>query len=648
MEREISRVFLDNEENIYLLDEKNILYYYEHGQCFPFRSLMTDIKKCFRIDENFYVHNKNTINAFHNGLKQIKFEHEDMATGIDDIDYCGQLDIIVTLINKKVTIYGHISDSFFTSINDYEFPGSYKFIKIVDKLLLLYNNGCINVYDLDRNLYISDMMNDFVISINICEDIFSKIYCFSDESYIFGLTDGNSLSFDGEIIENDLINGIANSSNNIYRLNKVYLVCDGQYLFCYHTTETYKTIIEPLLEILSVDKITIDDPHENFTLIPLNPTNGVQIVQNKDCQIIVCNKKAYLIKNKLVPLVITDENIYYDNINNGFVDKINFLRVFSETNADTIQIDVNTKDNVMDQLLHIIPKIYRLNSNKNYLFEQVDILGNTISHGIGVTRHVFNLLKKDLENVLKNKFNNFDNTYDIGKLLYFCTREGNETFNYIDPYFFYLLTDESNYPILLRKFKGDQYSIQLQRYLKYKQDPTELIDLDLGPKTANEFIGFLMGSNLTPEQKKKYEDFVKGYSYFEERNRMAKIIKKLPVTYYIKLLVPSTYFNAQLYYKKENDAISGEQLKKFKIIFKKLFNEITPEQKLIFLQNVTGSEFYSDDVGIILAYDANQDKKLVYEISTCNTTLTINTEPTIENIRNILNMLVIEDLSIKN
>ena len=64
MERTISQIFLDKCENIYLVDNKNILYLYDDGMYYPFMEIFKNIKKCFQIRDKFYIYYGNLLGIF--------------------------------------------------------------------------------------------------------------------------------------------------------------------------------------------------------------------------------------------------------------------------------------------------------------------------------------------------------------------------------------------------------------------------------------------------------------------------------------------------------------------------------------------------------------------------------------------------------
>jgi hypothetical protein len=220
--------------------------------------------------------------------------------------------------------------------------------------------------------------------------------------------------------------------------------------------------------------------------------------------------------------------------------------------------------------------------------------------------------------------------------------------------------------------------------------PVKLTNLDIGLNTLDSYIKYLLIANLTNEQILLYESFVKGFLYFAARNKHYNLIRKLPIIYFIKALVSSEYFNANFEFFK-NDNVDQKIFDTFSKIFVEEFTKLTTKQMSIFLQNVTGSQYYSDTVNVVLAYDKalktiqniyddhfssdndqsdnnseeipilennniildlqnvnKENNKPIYEISTCNTELTFNILPNRKNIQNILHLLTIEDLYMKN
>lgn len=678
MERTICKYFLDKNENIYVVDNQNILYIHDDNMYYPFMKILGNIKKCFQMYNNFYVYHDDTLTVFDINLMEIKChqsliiydenhntykEQHWIPQNITDIDYNPQLSIIATMKNNDLSVYFGINrnddDDELEDVHITNLKKKYLSVKIIDKLLLASQKDCCDVYILSHRSVI------YSATIKIKGDIVPLITDFVNDDFI--LTTGDRLSITGELI----LSNMKYIKGDMFKHN-IYLVKETNSLLCYHNQTTYDFVVEPLTHILPVIKIQKKETNYTpATELILPQDTDLQIESLGSTQVLVYDKKIYLLNGVLIELIFNDQKIFYDNIHN-YIEK-------SETN---LVIDICVSRPIIEQLMQIIPNIYRLNNEMLYCFEQLDVGGEVVSYGTGVTRHVFNILRKELEEAFDKKLAGHDNNsaHNLGKLLYFCNREGNETFMNIDPYFFYLMSKESDYLTLLKKFKGENYPMYHKQITLYKNNPEKLSELDLGISTHFEYIKFLMSSNLTKEQCVLYEQLCKGFCYFARRNKLYKIIVNLPVDYYIKTIVAKKYFDAKLEFSLKDQTINPHLFKQFRIFFKKIFMGLSPEQKSIFMQNVTGSQYFGETINIVFAYDEHkiitkpaiysepitvqsipnsitdliyeitkpEPLVLEYEISTCEARITFNMEPTQDNIKHLLNFLTIEDLSIKN
>lgn len=688
MDRKIQDVFYDKSNNIYVEDNYGIIYWYHDNLFYPFLSLMEDVKNCFMIGYNIFVHHGNTITQFDLSMSPIISEELWITKNIDDVCYHNGLNIIVTLEDGEIYVNFNVSmmeddvehngsinrmslSHKYQYINDKLFLSEYhKFekIRIVDNFLMVYSNNKIDIFYLQPN--------DIELATNISakQEIFDNINEINPIYNIFHMNDGSIISTDKQLCVHAYI--FASLDDPIYLKQKVYILMKDGYLLCYYEKNKYHIIIDPLLKILPNDfhnTIPISDS-QNFTTIKLLENNKINIINNLSTQLIFNDGKIYLIdNNQFIEILLKDDCIYYDHINVYLKQKV----------KNKFIIDTDITKSVFDQLLHIIPYIYRLN-DETYHFEQINQDGTVISYGEGVTRHTFSMLRKEMDEHFKNNFSKCkpEDAFNIGKLLFFCNWEGREKFCNIHPYFFYLISSEFDNITLLKKFKGNDFNFYHQQYLKYCNDPKELVDLEIGIKNHNDYIKYLLVADLSEEQTKFYNLMVEGYYYFASRNKLSSLVGKLPITYFTNLLIADEYFNAIIDFLVDNDSISEYYFVQFKKIFTMLFNKLSNKEIAIFCQNVTGSQYYNGEISIILSYednstytdqiitnetitnddnpllendsvsinmDANEypDENLIYKISTCNAELIIYVEPTEENLTNILNALVVEDLTLK-
>lgn len=688
MEINIQKAFF-NKNYIFVVDDKDVLYVHYDTQFFPFLSHMPNIKNCIKVNKHFYVHHDRTISIFDKDTLILSKLPEDtwISRNIDAVCYDKTMNILVTLENGEIFVNFDVDQSDRIELNrakklitasdgnifikrDFN---NYDDIKIVNNTVVAIKNDEMDIFKLKLNDII------YLRTIIVSKKMYNDIYYFNDITNRFVLKNGNKLSLSGKLFyTEDIIN------HHIYRQHQVFFLMKNDCLVCHYDISLYESVVAPLvfmLPILNVD--TTKNDLDQCTMTICFPTNtNISIINGDESQIIMYDNKLYPIDfpsgakmddNDSPTIVLTDESIYYEDINSSLEDK---------TDTELI-IDVNNFEPIVNQLINIIPSVYRLNSEMMYEFEQIDCNGNVISYGDGVTRHAFNMLRKELDDIFKNKFEKSDSLdpFKLGKLFYFCNNDGKETFFNIHPYFFYALSKKSDYLSLLKSFKGDSYVTYVKQYTQYINHPEILIEIDAGITNADEYIRFLMSSDLTEKQIKSYDSFIKGFCFLACRNQHYKLTKHLPVMYYIRRFIATGYFDASFDFYPKNDSVDKNQFTTFCDTFNQIFNNLSWLEKSYFVQNVTGSQYYSDTIEIIFAYedsalntiqtihDANviydedepepmqqqdividlvSDKKLAYQISTCNTEISINIKPTVENITNLIKMLTVEDLTIKN
>ena len=710
MERNIKKLFLDKGNQIYIEDNCGILYLYENEIFYPFIAAYNNIKQCFSIDNKFYIYHSNTINVFNDKLSELnEFGNAWITKRIDQVCYDEELDIIVTLENGKIFINMNISDRPYYEDNDIKrtclpcINKKYVYvdIKLVNNLLLTYGDNKMNVYYLNPNAF--TLINTVVISNNIFCDIrgFNSIY------NMFELANGSHLKLSGEYISHN--NQIDLINRAIFVEYGIYFTIRDDYLLCFHDKKSAQYIYNFFDQTLLTEVNSID--YGEFQMITyFIPTNCLVLVTDGvSSQVIIVDKKPYMISDHkpeiFTEIKFTDEAFQFEYLNSHH-NKTDIKLV--------IDIDINVP--TIDQLINIVPQTYRLNSEMIYCFEQVDSAGNIISYGEGVTRHIFNTARKEIDNLLKNNLSTLSQSYcfNLGKLIYFCNKDSGETFFHIHPYFFYLLTTKCvgllDCVSLMRNFKGSDFDHLYRQYLKYYADPSELAQLGMGIETVDQYVEFLFSSDLTDQQILLYKSLVDGYCVFAHR-KYHQLVKKMPIINSIQQLVNCGYFNVEL------EFISGADTKPTDFVdfckyFKKIFADLTMKEKSYFSQNVTSSQYFLGTVNIIYDYvrsdivteivtdivteivteivtdigtnnqltqpivadtvvtepivadtvvtepiipvnnpDAiifDPSSKIEYMISTCNTEIIVNLAPTMDNVANLIKMLIVEDINMKN
>ena len=630
MNRKIRNIFCDSNNEIFIVDENDILYLYDrtnntNGDFYPFTTIMTDIKKCCRINNYFFIYHAHTISYFDSNLIEINIQNDEsnesnesieswITHNIDDVCYDSKNKIIVTLEHGEVHVNLNVSGDEISRISlshiyksgKYILYTKYDAIKIIDSKLLIYGKGVMNFFDLkmtgiDR---VGSMEMDLATFLDI--DYYDTYYG------AFSMKNGIKISLDSrfyacasnnhDIVTKEIFKkynffiSLSPDSNepNENNNNK------GRILSCYYYEFKYETIVEPLhILIPHIAQRTLicpDEPGLRITSMVIPQSVDIQILPNTSQIIIIYYDGSYYLADEILhEILLSDELINVDRIASYYPEK-------TETK---LVIDIDISKSVIEQVIHIIPAIYRLNNEMIYHFEQTDQNGNVLSYGEGVTRQIFNSMRKELDLILSTNLQGYSvsDAFKLGKLLYVCNRDGCEAFSNLHPYVFFLLSKDSDSITLLKKFKGADFNILMKQYKEYVSDPSKLEDLELNLKTSRDYIRYLLTSDLNTEQIIVLDEFVRGFKSLASRNKLYQVIQYLPIYYYINKLVVSEYFDAELEYNaKYNQDIAAEDFLQFRELFKRLFDNLSKKEKSTFLQNVTGSQYYSDIVHIVLGY----------------------------------------------
>jgi hypothetical protein len=145
-------------------------------------------------------------------------------------------------------------------------------------------------------------------------------------------------------------------------------------------------------------------------------------------------------------------------------------------------------------------------------------------------------------------------------------------------------------------------------------------------KTSDEYVRYLFINQLNNHQIKCIENLYKGFMYFMEHYYLFSLITKLPLLYYVKLIMHDVNFNQNFDFKVIN-SFSTEIENNHINIIKQQISNLSNEEKLIFSYNITGSYYYNDTIDIILEYPIEivtkqfvYDEKIVIEEETTHET----------------------------
>lgn len=642
------------------MDNQNILYWYNKQQLFPFYyGSDHQIDCCMYHNKIFYVLSNQNLYLYN--MFNDRFQLTFTLPGINNIfiDKTNRIYFINTF--NMIKLYNSSTSEIFSL--DYQFGNTiYNCFTFNGKLIILSGDK-IHIFEagnfiivLSENFTFLNLLFNKIITIEnqlICmyHDINKLIEGMPDAVYVEDLMEFNK-SNEIKIYANNLI---IMKKNNV----RIYQISDN--------TIQFVTAFD-LLDF--IEKHNIKTTNNFVYSMELNISDDIPF-----SSIISSRIGESLIENFKIQL--DEELINY----NGF------LKSYHKKRGDQFIMDVNPKKSFLEQFGNIIPYIYRLNDEMKFLFEQVDEQGEIISYGRGVTRQVYTILRKEIDLILKNKLENYNNeqAFNLGKLIYFCNNDGKEKFNCLHPIFFLLICNESDYPTLIKKFKESNHEIYLKQYWTFQENLTELINLEIGLLTIFDYMQFLLANDLTEKEINLYKEIVKGFNYFLRRKNDYQFIKQLPILFLIKLLITNNQFDAYFTFKLKGDVSNQNKIEPSKT-FMKCFQELSHEEKLIFLQNITGTQYYHGNIVINFMYDLSPiilqqniyDEELeiednlennenhetrtiiinlddhienfskpMYQISTCHSELMINIPPTKENIQNIIKILTVEDNTLK-
>lgn len=649
----IKNVFVDKNDNIFVLDNNDILYRKNDNIYYPFSIQIKNIKKCFIMNDKIFIHNNNTLFIFEDEInKIIDSENSNwLSRKIDQIDYHPIYNLFITLEKGIINLYAsNSSDGIlkisFNEINNMLLCKKFKLIKILKDYLFVYGNKQISIFQI-QNDNIS-YLNQFYSTKNN----FNRIDHLNEQ--IIYLLELNNQDYDNIIRlfngKNIILNEQINNFYDTYE-NKILIYQIDNYLEIYYPYSKYISHIKPLItslkEYSTNEKICTNKRKLEIFIfndllcsskISFKSSMAFKYVIENGAQIIICGGKACILNDKFEEIIINNNNIYYDTL----------IELKTEKTDELLIIDIDLSKSIINQLINIIPNIYRLNNDFVFHFENVDTNDNIISYGDGITRSVFTKLRREIDDFFLTNMDEWSESdiVKIGKLLYFCNYEGNEKFFNIHPYFFYKISNGTDIEILLEHLKGINYKNQ---YLKYQKNINELKELDMDFNNINDYLNYLFTIDLTNKKIESYNTLVNGYQIFLKKNSIYNIIKHLSILYIIKQLVGKNSFITKINFHSEK-TISDDKLQEYINNFNNCFDKLTDNDKSLFVNNITGSQYYNNTIKIIFSYnhEISNTKKLNYQIITCQAELIIFDEPNKENINNILDSLIVEDYHIKN
>ena len=674
----IKQAFLDKDDNLFIIDTNNTLYLYRDDYFHPFIRVMENIRLCFNILDKYFVWYQRNLMVFdYDLIVSDAFNDEGtdalfLSKTIDQLDYLFPFRILITLENGEMWLY-HFNDDldeYMMLPLSYNFPlltgglhnnatQTYEEFKVIGNLILAYSKDLVFIFAIRKpieciyltTIYLKYQLFDSIVGLNIKQNAFVM-----KNGHLFTIDMNNTLSnWRVKSVSQVYIQLKPNLyGESLVSLYGIELIKSKQELICI-CTPNRQSIISTLLTHVPLIKLAQEETIKGEIKTTFEiPTTEIDVISGHTITIITSEHKVYVLTDTFKEIELNETNISYSTL----------IEARPEKSLVPLTIDIDVSRSVKEQLINIIPAIYRLNNDLDINFEQVNTDRTVKSYGDGVTRQIFSLLRKELDEILAAKFagcmtNNKFELYDLGGLLYFCNRDGSERFFHLHPYFFYTMkkykidvsmgpndkidvsmgpndkidvsmgpndkidvsmgpndkidvsmgpnnkhTDEdADIRYLLQVFKPTDYQSFYQQYLTYKEDPTKLTLVDPGMSTYQHYLQYIFSSDLSAEEVAAYNEFVRGFYAFFARNDYIDFLQTLPIFYYTKLLVADEYFNADINVNlDEISSISNSEFIKGKELFKELFFQLPQKQKAIFVQNITGSRYYCHEIGVWFAY----------------------------------------------
>lgn len=605
---EIKRVLVDESDNTYIVTDRNVLFLNKE-HCFPFKSKFKEVHKCFEMGGYYYVHHGTLLSVFDQNLDVVWLAFFDNLV-IDSVSYSTVYDTIAVLIKGVSVIYHDVS------------RGTYE-----DTCLL--GSGKVEAHHIEGSYFLcfSENQTDFY-------KLGKKVEY--DKSYAMSIDTFNRI-VRGEVMITNLDKMtllMKVTSSPTFFFNKCHIFTDNSILYCAHHISMWKSVVVPLLEILGVSEYDQVRREEDGLIVVRLPKDTVIKIQNFSRQVLFIKDKWYTVDHNGLHHVDV-VSIAYENHRSRDIE------------WEFVTIDVENDTSFLDQLINIIPQIYRLGRELAYSFEMVDSSGSVTSYGEGVDRHVCDTVRKEIEILFKDDLRslNVSQARKLGRLIYFFAYEFQERFKYIHPYVFLLLSKNEMYEhlVLLALFKQDP--VLINHYRTFSADIRQLHDLDLGLESIDDYVQYVISNDLDDDAKRKYEELVMGYKDIECHSFRAAFCKEMRADYYISILLrrSATYFDVEFIHESKEDRKYVTEMSKR---FMEILAESSNKQQKAFVKNITGNMFYEGKIFISMVDDESVTND--YKIITCDTKLIIYNSPDVDKISHMAEMLMIEDCHLVN
>lgn len=333
--------------------------------------------------------------------------------------------------------------------------------------------------------------------------------------------------------------------------------------------------------------------------------------------------------------VIGIENHYFIYRNNAVSHlKMNAAIVLDAPRKQVIEIDLEPNE-IFCQLMNLVHRLGRLNSSYKYEFSFMDEYGNCTSYGKGVTKKVASDASIYCHYLMQNidKLTDVD-SFKLGKLVHFLHSKLDVRFDISSPYFF-KLAGYSNDDLML--VIDHLTEMTFEQLTNWRDNPETIKDLDIDIDTFDGLINHLCSMSLTEKAKENWKLFLDGYLF------LARKETKFP--YYTEVEI--SHYHTMINHKLKSSKLIGlcvdiEDAERSGLIFDCVLDtlgEMTEFERLIFTKNVTNTII---EYNMILIRE-DDDPNLTYQISTCVPSLTFYNKPTMDQIKQIVKLLCIED-----
>nr|AEX62708.1 hypothetical protein mv_R503 [Moumouvirus Monve] len=282
--RKIKQIFLDDMNNIYILDNRNILYLCKNDKFYPFIFDFEKIFKCFMIDKYTYiVYHDNTISIFDENLIEINLSYSRLVrNNISDVQYYSDDQIVVILEEGQIYINFDISNlNMNYEIKTLNNPRTgnipYNKIKMVKNLLFAQKNNIIDIFNVSQDgvAYIKTISLSIYPDVNIVDDL--------DFVSIMTINNINSL----------MKNNCCPFINNEIYLNKGYCIYKANnFLVCYYDINIFQEVIKPFTLLIPQEKIQTVKYHDNKYVMTIifEPHDEMELETNNDFYVLLYKK----------------------------------------------------------------------------------------------------------------------------------------------------------------------------------------------------------------------------------------------------------------------------------------------------------------------------------------------------------------------